>query len=232
MTTRSWVEERPGPSAPAAILAVSATVSLALLAVLSLDRIPPRPIIRQSPPVLRIVAAGKPPAPPAPSLPKARTLVRLPTVRISEPAIRIAAAPVPVQRRPAMPRATATRPAAIPAVTPQASFRPPSASAAVAPSASPDAIRTLEGEIRQAVQDALRYPAASRLMGDEGRSLVGFTYRDRAVSEVRLLASSGIVRLDQAAIETVQDATYPPPGRAAGRALSLAVWVTFRIGDG
>ncbi len=232
MTTRSWVEERPGPNATAAILAGLATASLALLAALSLDRAPQRPDTRRPPPVLHIVTAvPHAPAPPVPPLPKARTLVRLPAVRLPEPAIRMVAVPVP--RRPEVPHAEGGRVAAAAAPAPHTAFQQPAAPPAPPPAAaSPAAVRTLEGEIREAVQEALRYPAASRMMGEEGRSLVGFDYRDRAVSNLRLLASSGIARLDDAALATVRDASYPPPGKAAGRTLSLAVWVTFRLGDG
>ena len=230
MTTRSWVEERHGPSAPAAILATMATASLALLAALSLDRTPPRPSVHR-PPLLRIVAAEPHPvAPPPPALPKARILVRPPAVTLPEPAIRVVA--VPLRRRSDASSPAATGAASLTPPARHAAFRPLAAAPAAAPAAaaaSPDAVRTLEGEIRAAVQEALRYPASSRMMGEEGRSLVGFDYRDRLVSNIRLLASSGTGRLDGAAIETVRDAVYPPPGAAAGRTLSLAVWVAFRI---
>lgn len=191
---------------------------------------------RPSPPPLRVVTvrgAAAPAVPPAPPVRPQRLLAA--TIAVPPPPIRIAPAPpAPHPPRPTDPTPAHAAPAT-PAMTPIPDRvvaitrpRPPGP-----PPGDPNAVDTLEGRIRRAVQNALQYPASARVLGEQGRALVGFDYRDSNVSAVRLLVGSGDDRLDVAALRTVRDARYPPPGALAGRTLALAVWVSFRIdGDG
>jgi protein TonB len=87
---------------------------------------------------------------------------------------------------------------------------------------------SLEARIREAVQAAVQYPAAARLMSLRGRARVRLDYQDGAVDGVGLAQSAGNDLLDRAAIRAVQEARYPkPPSEIAGHLLRLVVWVDF-----
>ncbi len=109
-----------------------------------------------------------------------------------------------------------------------------SARAAVAQLAAPsahavDQEAVLEAHIRDAVQAAVHYPAAARMMGVTGRARVQLEYRDGAVDDPLLAQSSGAPMLDHAAINAAQEAHYPPaPPQLAGRLMRFLVWVEFR----
>jgi protein TonB len=106
-------------------------------------------------------------------------------------------------------------------------------SASPAPPAAPhqqNAIAMLEGQIRQAVQDAAIYPPAARLMHREGRAQIRFDYTDGAVGRVGLAASSENSVLDEAALSAVRRAHLPHAPAAIGeRTLALLVWVNFAV---
>lgn len=98
------------------------------------------------------------------------------------------------------------------------------------PSARPNA--SFEGALRAAIQAALNYPESARMSGMAGRTRVAFDYRDGAVSNVRVVGSSGIGLLDRAALAAVRDAVYPKPDAAfAGKTLSEQLWVTFNLNE-
>ena len=86
---------------------------------------------------------------------------------------------------------------------------------------------TLRGRIREAVQAAVRCPAAARMMGLSGKASVAFDYRDGAViGGVQLSRSTGTPMLDAAALAAVRDAHYPnAPTEMANHLLRLLVWV-------
>ena len=87
---------------------------------------------------------------------------------------------------------------------------------------------SLEARIREAVQAAVQYPAAARMMNLRGRARVRLDYQDGNVGGVGLAQSAGNGLLDSAAIRAVQEARYPkPPSEIAGRLLRLLVWVDF-----
>ena len=69
-------------------------------------------------------------------------------------------------------------------------------------------------------------------MGEHGSVLVAFLYRDRSVSGVHVIRSSGSSSLDRAALAIVSDASMPAPGKLAGQTLSLEVPVVFDLSDG
>ena len=90
---------------------------------------------------------------------------------------------------------------------------------------------TLEGRVRDAVQAAVHYPAAARMMGLAGRARLRLNYRDGGVDSPSVAQSSGTPMLDQAALKAAQGAHYPAtPPELVGHLLPLLVWVEFRNG--
>ena len=104
--------------------------------------------------------------------------------------------------------------------------------APAAPPARPgsaDQEAALEAHIREAVQAAVQYPAAARMMGVTGRARMLLNYRSGAVSNPTLTQSSGTPMLDDAALAAARTARYPAaPPEVEGRLLRLLVWVEFR----
>jgi len=97
-------------------------------------------------------------------------------------------------------------------------------------SAAPNA--SFESALRAAIQAALHYPESARLEGISGRTRVAFEYRDGAVSNVRVVASSGVGLLDRAAVAAVEGAVYPKAEPAfVGRIVSEQLWVTFDLNN-
>jgi periplasmic protein TonB len=98
--------------------------------------------------------------------------------------------------------------------------------------ASLDEMAQFEAEVNAAVQAAVRYPPAARMLHRQGRARVAFDYLDGTVSNVLLAESSGFPMLDQAALATVRSARYPPPlAKLRGQRLHMTVWVRFREVD-
>jgi len=90
---------------------------------------------------------------------------------------------------------------------------------------------SLEARIRDAVQAAVHYPAAARMMGVTGRARVLLDYHGGSVTRPVLTQSSGAAMLDEAALEAARAAHYPPaPAEIEGRLLRLLVWVKFKPG--
>ncbi len=108
----------------------------------------------------------------------------------------------------------------------------PSQAAASPPAPSPAeqaAADALRGRIHDAVQAAVRYPAAARMMGLAGHARIAFAWRDGAVvGPARIMQSAGASILDDAALAAVRDAHYPPaPPGVQHALLSLLIWVEF-----
>ncbi len=92
-----------------------------------------------------------------------------------------------------------------------------------------DKMAMFEGRVNSAVQSALHYPPAARMLHRQGQVRVAFNYQDGVVSKIHLLVASGFHLLDQAAMTTVQSAAYPmPPADLRGHLLHMTVWVQFR----
>ncbi len=107
--------------------------------------------------------------------------------------------------------------------------RPASPPAPSAPSSS-FALHAWEASVHQAVQNALVYPNAARLMHREGRARVRFEYTHNAVSGVAVAQSSGLSSLDSAAAAAVMRAAIPPPPpELASQTHSLTLWVNFSL---
>ncbi len=82
--------------------------------------------------------------------------------------------------------------------------------------------------MRAAVQAALIYPPAARMMGQAGKAEVGFSYIDGVVSDAAITHSSGYPQLDRGALQTVAITQYPPPpALLAHHKMHMTVWVEF-----
>jgi protein TonB len=115
---------------------------------------------------------------------------------------------------------------------------PPHPMAALEPASTPpaqstaDAVASFHGQVRQAVQTAVdsHYPAAARMLRQQGQTEVSFDYQDGVVTDIQVVQSSGFALLDNAAVATVRDARYPtPPPSLLHQQLNFAVWVKFRL---
>ncbi len=139
----------------------------------------------------------------------------------------------PQRERPARPKrisSTARIQQAAPA--PQAvSASTAKAAPATQPASDPAARDSLEARIREAIRQAFRFPQAARDMGSHGTAIVGFLYRDRTVSSVRILRSSRSTVLDREAMDIVQRADLPAPGKMTGQTLDLEVPIVFDLID-
>ncbi len=83
--------------------------------------------------------------------------------------------------------------------------------------------------MRRAVQAAAVNPQAAELAHEAGTVRVSFVYQDGAASNISVIGSSGFPLLDQAAMQAVRDARFPPqPPDFAGRADLVQVDVIFR----
>ena len=113
-------------------------------------------------------------------------------------------------------------------VVQQAVVVPPPPPPAPAVSASPDEIALFEGQVREAIQAAVVYPAAARMLGRQGRARVAFDYRDGAITNIALVQGTGFGPLDDAALAAVRSAHYPTPvAKLAHKLLHMVLWVRF-----
>lgn len=126
------------------------------------------------------------------------------------------------------------KPVTKPAVTPPVAKAPPPPppQPVQAVSASPDEMALFSARIKAAVQAAVRYPPAARMMHRQGQARVAFDYLDGKVSQAHLVQSSGFPMLDRAAVAAVNRADYPMPlAKLAHRLMHMSVWVQFREVD-
>ena len=137
-----------------------------------------------------------------------------------EPTPKVQAPPAPApDTKPAMPVAAPTPPA------------PPPPPAPAAPDVA-SIKATFEAELRSAIQAAVRYPQAAKMMQLTGKTLVAFVFRDGAVSQVRVVTSSGADLLDHAALDAVRNAPYPAtPKELQGKSMDFTIWVRFHLSD-
>ena len=136
------------------------------------------------------------------------------------PTPKVVAPPAPVpDTHPAMPVAAPAPPAPAP---------PPAPPAVDLASIKAD----FEAQLRSAIQTAVHYPTAARLMHLTGKTLVAFTYRDGQISGVRVVTSGGSDLLDNAAMDAVRRAPYPAtPTPLQGRSMTFDIWVRFHLND-
>ena len=167
----------------------------------------PKPVVKPQPKPIVHKVQPKPVQPPPPQ-------------PAPEPTPHVQAPPAPApDTKPAMPVAAPTPPA------------PPPPPAPPAPDVA-SIKATFEAELRSAIQAAVRYPQAARMMQLTGKTLVGFDFRDGVASHLRVLTSSGADLLDQAAMQAVRSAPYPAtPKELQGKTLAFTIWVRFHLSD-
>lgn len=222
---------RTGVSLPS--LGVALLIELVLLgaAALLLARVatPPARSSLSEPVALALLA--EPPQPPVAAPPKPvvppehKSVPKTVSKPVPHPtAPKVAPAPTPLEDRPVT---TVAQPTAFsqPVPPPVASAPPAPAAPAVA---KPDPNIAYAGKVRAAVQAALVYPPAAASLHFGGRVRVAFHLRDGVPSQARVLVSSGIGMIDRAALQSVQNASYPhPDSELQGRDLLYEVWVEF-----
>ena len=240
MPTVAQRAPHPGTRKP---LYMSATLALAVEALLLAGvggwLIHPRTAAQRRPELMTITLA-----PPAAQAPKPVPIpVREVSKPVQKPAVQprrapaahqasVAHAAAPKPQPVTAPPAPAQAPDTTPNISP-ASAAPAEPVLAPAPTPVPAPARpdtSFEGSLRAAIEAALRYPESARMDGIAGRTLVGFVYRDGAVSDIHVLTSSGMGQLDHAALAAVRDAVCPPPPHGfEGKSLPEQLWVDFTL---
>ena len=167
--------------------------------------VPPKPVVRPVPrPLPKKVEVHKQ-APPRP----------VPKIGAPKPL------PVPLPQSPV----AAPTPSPVP---PRAMTPPPPP-----PAPDPQVKDSYLGRVKAAIQAAVRYPEAARMMGTQGRVEVAFTLRDGAVGQVRILVPGVMAAFNAAALAAVRAAAIPaPPAVLAGKGMGLTLWVDFKLDGG
>lgn len=191
--------------------------------------VPPAPVQPPPPPPVPQPAPIPQPAPPPPEIkpvvkhepPPKPPKVAHKEAHKKEPKVVHKIIPVhaePIPAAPPEPRPMPAPPA--PAPTP------------TAPAVSAQVSTAFEAQVRSAVQSALVYPAAARMMQLSGRTKVAFIYQDGQTSGLRVVQSSGSALLDNAALAAVRAARYPEPAATQRhKPLSFELWVQFTQSD-
>ena len=157
------------------------------------------------------------PKPPAPLPPKPVP----PTVT--------AAPPPPTPAPAATPPVAVLEPAPSPAATLPLAAPPPPKPVAAPPPGPVSPTADYVDKVRAAVQAAFVYPLAAKAMEFKGRARVGFKLRDGHASDAHLVVRSGLGIGDRAALDAVQNASYPAPtAELRGVELSCEIWVELR----
>lgn len=207
---------------------VALLLEAALLAALAWYAAQPAP--KPPPPMVISLVQPRPlPTPPAPKPPPPRPKPRPrphPQPRVHHPV----RPPRHVLPPPPQPRIQPP-PAPLPATRPAMPVAPPPPPPPKPAKPDPEAVKfSFEAALREAIQATVHFPEAARLMHLQGRTLVRFTFRDGHVGAIRVVTSSGVPPLDQAAIAAVRNAPCPStPAALAGRALSFEIWVRFHL---
>jgi protein TonB len=249
--TPDWPEDDDRKRWPLAALTALA-LELGLIAAVAWWASRPAPSPPPPQPVEIVLEAPKPAqktvAPPTPKPPQPKPVVKpqpkpvvhkpqpKPVVHQAQP--KPAAEPPPQPQPEPQPTPNVQTPPAPAADTkpamPVAAPTPPAPSQPPAPPA-PDLASikaSFEAELRSAIQAAVRYPQAARMMQLTGKTLVGFDFRDGTVSQIRVLQSSGADLLDQAALDAVRNAPYPPTPKALqGKTMAFTIWVRFQLNE-
>ena len=226
------------PLAAGAALVLEVAIIGALLWLAEHDAAPPPPapmqIVLDTPrPAIHSVTPRAPAPPPPKPLPKP---IPKPVVEPKSRPVPPKIAPPPAQSPPPLPVAT---PKVVAPPSPVPDTKP--AMPVVAPSPPPKRLppardvpnvasikANFEAKLRTSIQAAMHYPQAARLMRLSGKSQVRFTFAQGRATAIAISRSSGDSSLDQAAINAVRNAKYPPiPSVLANKVMHFQLWVIF-----
>jgi protein TonB len=167
----------------------------------------------------------KPPEP-APEPRKVDPVRAVPQKSLAKPAPhRPAPQPIPMRSQPTPVGPVSNAPSDFASPPPA----PPTPPAPPAPSVvSDDVLDLFQAQARAAVQAALRYPNAAKVLKLTGQCRVGFDYRDGRAFNAHIVTSSGHEVLDDAALAALNSAVLPAASpELAGRILKLTIAVVF-----
>ncbi|MHB1013109.1 MAG: energy transducer TonB [Desulfobacteria bacterium] len=118
-------------------------------------------------------------------------------------------------------------PGGLPSMAPVPTGRNPVTAPAASPQGIPGAGSPAEdfAWIRDAIQDAIAYPATARRMGWEGEVVVAFQLlSDGSVRDVRVVQGSGHAALDRGAIDAVRNASPFPRSPVEAEVITPVVY--------
>ncbi|MDA8383178.1 MAG: energy transducer TonB [Betaproteobacteria bacterium] len=116
-------------------------------------------------------------------------------------------------------------PVAVPVPSP-----PPKEVPSPVPPPTPGERASYLGEVRTAIQDAVRFPEEARLLRAQGKVQVRFDLRDGVVSHLILVTPGRLDVFNANALSAVRDAVLPmPPKPLAHKTFNLALWVVFHL---
>ncbi|OYV49336.1 MAG: hypothetical protein B7Z77_08270 [Acidocella sp. 20-58-15] len=228
-----WTDDKPGNQRFLVAIGLSLLLELAALgSIMVVDKLQPPPTDKPSIIKLSMIS----PAPPAPKPPPPPPVV--PPKPTPPPPVPMAP-PLPIPPPPPIPHHMATpKPpppkhvATPPPVTPPPVEQtpptptPPPPPAPAAPSAGE--LDLFRAAMRTAVRQAARTPNSAAMAHEFGVARVSFTFLDGVVSNIAVVNSSGYPMLDDAAMQAVRDAHYPPvPPDMVGHTDSVQVDVIF-----
>jgi protein TonB len=171
--------------------------------------------VREEPPLLMLVDA-----PPEPPKEEPKPLPPKPVERT---------VPIKVAQH-VVPAPTPEPPAPAPSDSPIAETPPPPPPPVRSAAAGVDKEAEFAAKLKAAIQAAVSYPPAARSMGFRGKARVEFVFRDGATHQVRIIQSSGIGMIDNAALAAVANALYPAaPESLRGKDMLYQVNVLFEL---
>lgn len=186
--------------------------------------------------------SAPPPAPPvrialiAPPVPKPAALPKPVVKPVPRPVPKKVVMPRPAPPKPqprvVVPKLQPLPPSPVAARTPPPPPAPPKPISQPPPPPAPDpqVKDSYLGRVKAAIQAAVRYPAAARMMGESGRVKVAFTLRGGAAEHVRVIVPGITAAFSDAALAAVRAAAIPaPPALLAGKNMGLTVWVEFKL---
>ncbi len=105
---------------------------------------------------------------------------------------------------------------------------PPPSAAPVSPAVREDYLAQVKG----AIQAAVHFPEAAKMLGENGRVLLRFTLYDGQISAVKILQKGGMSAFDAEAVAALHNARLPVvPAGLKSKYFDLNVWVEFRLRD-
>ncbi|MEL5848012.1 MAG: energy transducer TonB [Candidatus Igneacidithiobacillus chanchocoensis] len=87
-------------------------------------------------------------------------------------------------------------------------------------------------QVKGAIQAAVHFPDAARMLGQGGRVQVAFTLQNGQIIGLRILQKGSMEAFDNAALAAVRSAHLPPvPAELRGKVYQLELWVEFVLHD-